>query len=899
MESKDEKKNRSVFVCARSAKLANAKDPEWYLDSEALEYMTYDLTAFTTPFSQSNEDIYLADGSKIRASGHGTITLDVHIDGVNQKVDIKDVYYCPELESNLLLLGSFEAKGYSFLRKNGYLRVLDDCEVALEGARSGNLYCVTLSNVPATQYMVKGNLMHTSFKMAIKPDLELWHQCLSHLNTADIQKLATMATGIDSKVLGGYHFHSDLAGGGKTLTTYGGSHDFLIIVDDAICYRWFIPMAKKNQTQVEIKQFIPMESIQAELSAPYNQSQNGVSERLIQIIVKKAQTNLLAAGLPAKLWAEAINFVTYVLNRSPTSVLAVTLYEVLEKNKLDLEMLHVFGCDAYVFDEKSKVAGKMAARTWKGMLLGYKGTNQYRIWDPINSKDSLLTEAVGASNSFGIDVTELILTEISLKKGVNSVLHTISGSKQQVAVTANTIEEDTQRLLSYQQQLQQPQETSGPPAPQFSTTPPPSPSKKVLKGKWVYKEKELPMGAIKHKARWVVKGYEQIKGINYDETFASVVKTATVKHVEQMDVVTAFLYGTIDGVIYVVQPTGFEVDGIVCLLNKALYGLKQSPRIWQETVKAFYESIGYTQSEFDYGLYCDLKKSTYVAIYIDNKVLFGPNVAYINKVKEALLKSFKMTNVGPRKQFLGMEISRTPAEYTVKITQAGSIIFRENCKIASTPMDPGVILIPDIAYAVSKLGHFNHRPTSEHWKALKRVLRYLAGMQEHGVTFGRNNSNPGLIGWTDSSYGNNPDDSRSMSGYILLLNGGPVSWASSKQQSTALSTCEAKYMAQCFSATEAVWLRGLLDELGIPCNAPTMIHADNQGVLTLSKNPKYHKKSKHIHVRYHYTRKLIATGVIELKWLLTAEIKADGLIKALLLSKFKQFIGLIGLQDAI
>ncbi|SLM41056.1 gag polymerase env [Lasallia pustulata] len=152
MESKDEKKNRSMFVRARSVKLVNAKDPEWYLDSAASANMMYDLTAFATPFSQSNEDIYLADGSKIRASGHGTITLHVQINGVDQKVDIKDVYYCPELESNLLSLGSFEAKGYSFLGKNGYLRVLDDCEVALEGARSGNLYCVMLSNVPATRY---------------------------------------------------------------------------------------------------------------------------------------------------------------------------------------------------------------------------------------------------------------------------------------------------------------------------------------------------------------------------------------------------------------------------------------------------------------------------------------------------------------------------------------------------------------------------------------------------------------------------------------------------------------------------------------------------------------------------------------------------------------------------
>ncbi|KAA6411887.1 MAG: copia-like retrotransposon family [Lasallia pustulata] len=293
-----------------------------------------------------------------------------------------------------------------------------------------------------------------------------------------------MATGIDIKVLGGnhmfceacalgkshrqpsthpmtrsttpgYRFHLDLTGGGKTLTTYGGSSYFLIIVDDATRYWWFIPMAKKSQTQVEIKRFIPM--VQNQYSF--------------------------------------------------TIALAVTLYEALEKKKPDLGILRVFGCNAYVFDEKSKGRWKDGCQSME------------RIWDPINSKNSLLTEAVGASDGFGIDITELILTEISPKKGVNSVSHTISGNKQ-VAVTANTIEEDTQQLLSYQQQLQQPQETYelrsddeldetdqedneasvgqdkygsytvdidgskiydsirvGPSAPQFSTTPPPSPTK--------------------------------------------------------------------------------------------------------------------------------------------------------------------------------------------------------------------------------------------------------------------------------------------------------------------------------------------------------------------------------------------------------------------------------------
>lgn len=119
----------------------------------------------------------------------------------------------------------------------------------------------------------------------------------------------------------------------------------------------------------------------------------------------------------------------------------------------------------------------------------------------------------------------------------------------------------------------------------------PPQDRKILGGKWVYKIKTLPDGGKKYKARWVIKGYEQVEGLDYDETFASVVRTATTNllyalaaregwHDEQMDVVTAFLNGQIKEIVYMEQPTGFEgIKGLVCLLQKTLYGLKQAPRV--------------------------------------------------------------------------------------------------------------------------------------------------------------------------------------------------------------------------------------------------------------------------------------------------------------------------------
>ena len=111
----------------------------------------------------------------------------------------------------------------------------------------------------------------------------------------------------------------------------------------------------------------------------------------------------------------------------------------------------------------------------------------------------------------------------------------------------------------------------------------------------------------------------------------------------------------------------------------------------------------------------------------------------------------------------------------------------------------------------------------------------------------------------------------------------------------ATSTCQAEYMAQCSAAMEAEWLRGLLSELRFQYQEPTTLYADNQGAIALVKDPKYHKKAKHIAVRYHYTRELVQDGVIDLDWLPTVEMKADGLTKALPPTKFERFIELVGL----
>lgn len=178
--------------------------------------------------------------------------------------------------------------------------------------------------------------------------------------------------------------------------------------------------------------------------------------------------------------------------------------------------------------------------------------------------------------------------------------------------------------------------------------------KRVLRGEWVFKIKRVADGSVqKYKARWVVRGFEQVKGSDYAETFAAVVKPMSYKalfaiasalnyEIEQMDVKTAFLYGNVNDEVYVEQPTGYEedTDG-VCLLDKALYGLKQSPRIWDETLNEFLNSLGFEALNADLSVFT--RHGMIIAIYVDDLLIAGPSRNDIIEVKRSLSARFQMS----------------------------------------------------------------------------------------------------------------------------------------------------------------------------------------------------------------------------------------------------------------
>ena len=205
---------------------------------------------------------------------------------------------------------------------------------------------------------------------------------------------------------------------------------------------------------------------------------------------------------------------------------------------------------------------------------------------------------------------------------------------------------------------------------------------------------------------------------------------------------------------------------------------------------------------------------------------------------------------------------------------------------------------PDIHFAVCFAARFSHAPTAAHWKFVKRIIQYLKGTANFELAFITRGSlsNQPIIGYVDADWAGDQEDRKSTTGFIFQIFGCTVRWQSIKQKSVALSSTEAEYMALSDATREAVWLRRFLLELGIPITSPTIMYEDNQGTIALVENPIRHKRSKHIDIRYHYTRDALTNNEISLVYIPTADQLADVMTKAIARSKFEELRLKIGIH---
>jgi hypothetical protein len=476
--------------------------------------------------------------------------------------------------------------------------------------------------------------------------------------------------------------------------------------------------------------------------------------------------------------------------------------------------------------------------------------------------------------------------------------------------------------------------------------------KRALTNRWIYRVKqEEHTSQPRYKARLVVKGFRQRKGIDFDEIFSPVVKMSSIRvvlslaasldlEIEQMDVKTAFLHGDLEEEIYMEQPEGFRVKGkedYVCRLKKSLYGLKQAPRQWYKKFESVMEEQGYRKTTSDHCVFVQKFPDgdfIILLLYVDDMLIVGMNSSRIDRLKKQLSQSFAMKDLGPAKQILGVRIQRSRKDKKLFISQEQYIekvlerFNMNNAKVVSSPLathfklstkqSPStdeekedmeripyasavgslmyamVCTRPDIAHAVGVVSRFLSDPGREHWNAVKWIMRYLRGTSKLCLSFG--SGKPMLVGYTDSDMAGDVDTRKSTSGYLITFSGGAVSWQSRLQKCIALSTTEAELIAATEACKELLWMKKFLQELGFK-QQQYVLFCDNQSTIHLAKNSSFHSRSKHIDVRYHWIRDTLNDKLLTLEKIHTDDNGSDMLTKALTREKLETCRSIAGMAN--
>ncbi|CAI7782129.1 unnamed protein product [Closterium sp. NIES-54] len=581
--------------------------------------------------------------------------------------------------------------------------------------------------------------------------------------------------------------------------------------------------------------------IRYSLTMPYSPAMNGIAERANRTITETARGLLIEAGLPGYFWPDAVRSACVAKNRALTHMGADKWVPYVEwiGRKPNVDMLWVFGCMCMALVPKHLRHNKLGAKAIWAVHLGMaQNSKGWLLWDPFTKKFLVSRDCKFMENLMYKDWKAKNEAKIGMRCG---------------EVKSSGLEHVELHL-------------------------------------------ELSSSTTTTRQSSLLNGGEEAKDAEEEE-----------EEVQQEEIFMAHAEGFDDG------------SGRVLKLKKALYGLKKAPRQWYFKLRGVLEEIGFTPLTADHSLFMlgEGEQRSFMVVYVDDILIFSPSSDLVKEVMLKLQDKLKGKALVDVSLYLGLHIERDVekrcmAVHQRKYLEALAAHFGQSEGHVATPFPSGFKCVkgpeeesvseeerhrfhslvgslmyatvntrPDVAFATGQLARVVQCPNEEQVAAGMRVAKYLGQTPTVGLQYsaaaqrrqkGADGVEPGclfLTAFSDASFASEPEDMTSVGGFICCVGGGSTAWESKK------------YMALFRAVREIVWQRRLLAKLGEEQQGPTPIYWDSQGAIDLAKNPVLHGLTKHMRVKWHWTRSMVAAGEVELHYVKTTRQPADMTTKRL------------------
>uniref|UniRef100_A0A2N9F9A0 CCHC-type domain-containing protein n=1 Tax=Fagus sylvatica TaxID=28930 RepID=A0A2N9F9A0_FAGSY len=708
---------------------------------------------------------------------------------------LEEVRHIPDMRKNLISLGTLDSKGYSYKSENGIMKVSKDAMVVM-----------TSQKVSSNVYKLLGNTILVGVAVVAESeddDTLFWHIRLGHMSErgkqcrVQFKTVTHMTKGILDYV------NSNIWGPVRT-PSKGGAQYFMSFLDDYSRKAWVYFLKNKSEAFAKFKIWKAEVENQTGRKIKCLRTDNGTEYRDGDFLKfceehETARCLRLNAELPKIFWAEAVDMAYYIINRSPRVAFdGKVVEEVWTGQEVDYFFIRIFGCLAYVHisgEDKSKLDPKSKKCIFLGFKKGVKG---YKLWDPVAQKVVISRDVVFDKKS----MTKAFKEEKSQAvESINNI------DRLMVQVELDELESQSDEEPHSNDQERDSTRSDRPKRNK-------RPLVRTSKRKETYRLQVgiQEEGSSIKKRRGKIQGTISSKGIDYDEVFSPVVRHTSIRAVlalvanqdlklEQLDVKMAFLHGNLEEEIFMVQPEGFKqlgTENLVCRLKKLLYGLKLKSLL---------------HKEFEIKDLGAAKKILGMEIHRDRgaRKLWLSQKNYIKKVFE----KFSMLDAKPVNTPLANHFRLFGSQCPKNEEEIENMSKVPYASAMGCLMYAMVCTRLDLAHAVSTVSRYMANPGREHWNAVKCIFRYLKGTAEHEILFSRQLRTNSVVGYVDADYVGEVDDRRSITGYVFTLSGGPICWKSTLQSIVAMSTTKAEYMAVAEAAKEALWLKGLVKELGL------------------------------------------------------------------------------------